>query len=99
MAVQVCCPKGHSYIQADVYAAYPPGAPRCPECYKEWEKGKMTKRQWAEQFREYSHVCLENMDKFEDEKSKAYWEGRATAFMAAATMLERDVPLEKEDVA
>jgi hypothetical protein len=38
MALSTICNKGHSYIQADSYVAFPKDAPHCPECFIEWEK-------------------------------------------------------------
>ncbi len=40
MALQMTCSKGHTYIQADEYRDWPPGAPHCQECYKEWVDGQ-----------------------------------------------------------
>lgn len=39
MSMSVQCPKGHNYIQADIYKDWPDGAPHCPECYSEWKFG------------------------------------------------------------
>ena len=40
MALDVTCPKGHPYVQADLYRNLPKGAPVCPVCYEEWKELK-----------------------------------------------------------
>lgn len=42
MALNVRCPKGHSYVQSDIYPDWPDDEPVCPECHKQWEADRLT---------------------------------------------------------